>query len=178
MEVKINYEAWAKIYYWTQAAEGEVSGYLKTNFTDAKVTVVDAIILDQICNGARTDLTYEAMGDFAYFLGARRQDPMDWRLWWHSHGGGTVFWSGRDEENIIRHSQDSQILCIVVNKAGEALTRIDYRGDRKDYRLKLATTWSGVKIGKCYRDVKRKVKVGEFEDDGLTELEIGFNPGE
>ena len=47
-------------------------------------------------------------------------------LWWHSHGDGSVFWSGTDEEAIKEYKGGNWSVSLVVNTDAEYVLRLDY----------------------------------------------------
>jgi hypothetical protein len=106
-------------------SEGEVSGIGKVERLGSEdFLVTEILLIEQESGWAYTELNQEALARFLEELISKGEDPATYRLWWHSHANGDVFWSGTDETTCRRFG-NQWMLAIVANKGGEILGRID-----------------------------------------------------
>jgi len=151
-----------RIKYYTQAADGEVSG-LGTIITDDKGrhVVNNVFLLEQESSGADTELRPEAISKLITDMINRKEDPSLIKFWWHSHATMGVFWSGTDDTCAETLSKE-YAFSLVVNKSGELRCRLDLY---TPFRI----TFDGVKVTEiiqedsvlkeeCEKEVKEKVK--------------------
>ena len=152
-----------KINYYTQAADGEVSG-LGTLIRDdlGRFVVNQVFLLDQECTGTETDLDPEAISKLMVDMIGRNEDPGQLKFWWHSHVNMGVFWSGTDDTACETLSREFAF-SLVVNKKRESLCRLDlyspFRVTIDGVRVQELPTLedSGLKEA-CEKEVKDKVK--------------------
>ena len=151
-----------RIMYYTQAADGEVSG-LGTITRDEKGRhVVNKVyLLEQEASAADTELKPEAISKLMVDMMKDNQDPGTLKFWWHSHASMGVFWSGTDDTCAETLSKEFAF-SLVVNKAGDKRCRLDLYAP---FRI----TFDGVKVEEliqedaclkeeCEKEVKEKVK--------------------
>lgn len=151
-----------RIMYYTQAADGEVSG-LGTLIKDEKGRhVVNRVfLLEQESSGADTELNSEAISKLMTTMIGKNEDPATLKFWWHSHANMGVFWSGTDDTCAETLSREFAF-SLVVNKAREMRCRLDLYAP---FRI----TFDGVKVTElvqedqnlreeCEKEVKEKVK--------------------
>ena len=119
LRVCIDAEALERIWQWTELAKGEVS--CLGQVTD-DLLVHDVQLFDQVCTQASTELDQQAL---AKFLG-RHPAPEKVRLYWHSHGNLSVFWSAQDDSCIDGLANESFLVSIVVNKKHDVKCRVDF----------------------------------------------------
>ena len=153
-----------KIKYYTQAADGEVSG-LGTVIKDDKGRhiVNNVFLLEQESSAADTELNSEAISKLMTDMINKNENPAFLKFWWHSHATMGVFWSGTDDACAETLSRE-YAFSLVVNKAGESKCRLDLYNP---FRI----TFDGVKVTEishedtalkeeCEKEVKEKVKTG------------------
>ena len=151
-----------RIMYYTQAADGEVSG-LGTLIKDDKGrhVVNKVFLLEQESSGADTELNPEAISKLMTEMIGKNEDPATLKFWWHSHANMGVFWSGTDDTCAETLSREFAF-SLVVNKAREMRCRLDLYAP---FRI----TFDGVKVTEliqedqnlkeeCEKEVKEKVK--------------------
>jgi hypothetical protein len=116
--INITAKANDKIQFWVNRAIGEVGGMGIGTYDAAtkSFTVTDAFLIEQTVGGAHTDLTAEGMGKLM-FQTARMEG--DLCFWWHSHSNMPVFWSGTDQETILKLGANGFIFASVFNKKDE-----------------------------------------------------------
>jgi len=150
-----------KIQYWTDAADGEVSGLGILEQEDGKMIVKEAFILDQECSAADTELEPEAISKLMTDIIRSGKDPGKLKFWWHSHVNMGVFWSGTDDECAETLSTEFAF-SLVVNKSKERRARLDlyapFRITVDHVRLIEISEEDEDLKKKCEEDVKEKVK--------------------
>ena len=168
-----------KINYYTQAADGEVSG-LGTLVKDeqGRFIVKEVFLLEQECTAADTDIKPEAISKLMVDMMRDNKDPSQLKFWWHSHVNMGVFWSGTDETACETLSREFAF-SLVVNKRRESLCRLDLY---QPFRI----TFDGVKvielpeaqdqalIDACTAEVKEKVKPPTYNHGNSY---AGYKPG-
>lgn len=154
----LNFKAYAKMYHFTQAAPGEVSGIGFMVKQDNDFLVKDVMLLDQVSSGAHTELDEEATTDLLVKIAQKGGTPLDYMFWYHSHNNFGVGWSNTDEENIARHSQEHKYVSLCMNKFGDMVARSDLSGNRQDLAIVVLPTGHNRLMKKCYGQVVRKVK--------------------
>lgn len=154
----INFKAYAKMFHYTQAAKGEVSAWGKIRRDGDIATVTDVWLLKQNASGGSVDLDEEAVVDFIVDVAKSGKPTEDYCFWMHSHANFGVFWSGTDTDNQARHSVNSELYSLVMNKAGEMLARYDSKGLSHALDVVVLPTGHNSLMKKCYRAVARKVK--------------------
>jgi len=121
-------EASAKIDTWCKIAKGEVSGLgLVEVDDDGDIFITDAFLLTQESSTAHTELDQAAVGELMQELREKEIPGSKLRLWWHSHGTGSTFWSGTDDKTIDLLANDGFMVSLVTNKRREKLFRIGMR---------------------------------------------------
>jgi len=103
----------------------EISGLGEVEVIDGVVTVTALYLLPQRVNASETTLSADTVVDFLASAVEQGVDPSKLRLWWHSHAGHSVGWSGTDEGTIDSFDASQWWLSIVGNHAGDYLARVD-----------------------------------------------------
>lgn len=157
--LRINFKAYAKLYYWTQVAPKEVSGYgMIFEEEDGNFHLKDAIILDQLGVSAYTELNPEAQHHFLYQLAIKGKSPADFRFWWHSHHYMGCSWSSVDDANIEEHSRKSWYVSLLMHKSGKMEARWDCAGESEDLIVEIIPTGRQRIQKRCGKQIKRLVK--------------------
>lgn len=112
-----------KIRFWVKrAAAMEVSGFGTVMALPGGVAYVNDVILLKQTNGtAHTEIDADDLNRAQYEL---RASPGTFNFWWHSHGNGSVFFSGTDDATIHRLGSNGWLIASVFNTADECRTCI------------------------------------------------------
>jgi hypothetical protein len=124
VEAYITPEAKQRLDLYVKAAPGEISGLGRVIVVNNVIYIEDIYLLKQSSTGSSTDLNPEAMAEFIGELIAKDSAPEEIKLWWHSHGNMSTFWSATDEETAGVFA-NGWMLSLVVNKKNEHLCRLD-----------------------------------------------------
>ncbi len=155
-------EALKKIHYYTEAADGEVSGLGTVTRNDKGEYLIDRVfLLEQESSSGDTELDPEAISKLMTDMMKDKEDPGKLKFWWHSHGSMGVFWSSTDDECAETLSKE-YAFSLVVNKDKQLRCRLDLYAP---FRI----TFDGVKVrelipddpqmkAECEKEVKEKVK--------------------
>jgi hypothetical protein len=116
-----------KVMWWVNHAEGEVSGMGTVTIDEetGEFRIDDAVLLNQSCTAATTELDADAVGKAEFAFKDHTGSGMRW--WWHSHVNMGVFWSGTDETTIEELGEHGWFLATVFNKKEETKSCI-YQG--------------------------------------------------
>lgn len=129
--VYITEAALAKMQAYIEHAPGEISGLGEVELYRQKdFLITDVFIFKQDTSGGHTEL---AMDDVFNFLAEAMDEGRDLgkiHLWWHSHPDFGTFWSETDETTADVFTNAGWMICIVGNRAGKYLTRVDFYGPR------------------------------------------------
>lgn len=151
-----------RIGYYTQAADGEVSGLGTLKKDEKGRYIVDEVyLLEQESSAADTEIKPESISKLMVDMMKDNKDPGALKFWWHSHASMGVFWSGTDDTCAETLSKEFAF-SLVVNKAGDKKCRLDLYDP---FRI----TFDGVRIEEltqddmqlkeaCEKEVKEKVK--------------------
>jgi len=161
IKLELSNLAYSKMVHYTQKARGEISGFGKIKKIGNRIIVTNVKIFKQKCTSIHTSLDEETLHLFLGRLIRRGENIGKWKLWWHSHNDFGVHWSGTDEDNITRHSENSYLLSICINKNVDMIGRIDDKGQQADIPVKVLPIRGKLKEN-CYREVKRKVEYERF----------------
>lgn len=108
----------------------EISGLGKLSVLKDCLIVEDVRLFKQSANELHTVLDRRELAKFYDELLASGEDSSQWKLWWHSHGTGKVFWSPTDEATIndfdTQSPSDNWMVSLETNHAGQVLTRLDF----------------------------------------------------
>jgi len=175
--IKINHKPSLKMHYYTRAARGEVSGFGKVRREGDDYIVTDVKIFKQICTSGHTELDKTALAQFIYWLSKRDEDPAEWNLWWHSHAGMSVFFSGTDEDTIQELSADTKLLSICINKRSDMVGRVDERGENQPLRVMCLPKREDKLWKECKREVERKVEDRKWKEvkNDSEEKEVAYS---
>lgn len=114
---------WGELMYITRkASPDEVSGVAEIEIVEDMMFVTEIHLIKQACSSGSTVFDPP---EFAKFLSGHKH-PERLKLWWHTHGGGGVFWSPTDTGTIrtLRGIAD-WLVSLVLNSNGEYLSRLD-----------------------------------------------------
>lgn len=155
-------ECMKRITYYTEAADGEVSGLGTIKKDEKGLLIIDKVfLLDQECSGADTEIKPEAIHNLMYDLIKIGDDPGRIKFWWHSHDNMNVFWSGTDHECVEGLSNEFAA-SLVVNKHGDRLCRLDIYTPIRitlDNVVIKEIIENDIELKeKCVEEVKQKVK--------------------
>lgn len=106
------------------APAGEISGLGCVEPKAGDLLITDLFLFKQVSGPATTELDGEAVSNFLVEAITNGIDPSDLKLWWHSHGEMSVFWSGTDQATAGAFG-NQWMLCLVANKQGDVLVRLD-----------------------------------------------------
>ena len=152
--VEIEAEAWECVRQWTHLADGEFS-CLGTVSEDLYVNEVH--LLEQECTDTGTELDSDAVTNLLLSV----DHPEKVRAWIHSHADMQCFWSNTDAECIEGLANESFLVSIVVNKAGDYRCRVDLF---RPVRITIDKVPVVVRVrstrlaGDCKREFDRKVR--------------------
>lgn len=118
--------AQARLDAYIQHAPGEVSGLGEVEIEQGCPVITNIMLFEQECSASTTDIEPEDLARFFVEAVNQGADPEKIRLWWHSHGSGSCFWSGTDNSTIADLCQSAGwVVSIVGNKQGHYRVRID-----------------------------------------------------
>lgn len=140
VSVYITEEAWQKIMFFTEEADGEISGLGEVESEDGQLIITDALIHNQESSSASTTLDGSKLCDLLEEFTRAGKDTGKLRLWWHSHVRMGTSFSGIDtdtmEENFGKSAEWMISLC--VNKREEHTMLVNlYNPVRADIEAKL-----------------------------------------
>jgi len=116
----------ARLDAYIQHAPGEVSGLGEVELEQGCPVITSIMLFEQECSASTTDIEPEDLARFFVEAVNQGADPEKIRLWWHSHGSGSCFWSGTDNDTITDLCQSAGwVVSIVGNKQGHYRVRID-----------------------------------------------------
>jgi len=148
-EIKINKEVYDKMFNFVMESKGEVSGFGKVDKIDNKFYIKDVFAPEQKNTFATTEIDSKHISRILVEMAKRGYDSADWRCWWHSHGNGSVFFSGTDLNTIEKFmefgNKDFYLISIVVNRFNEILCRIDIKSFINFYILDVPIRTNGIK---------------------------------
>lgn len=172
-------KAYEKLVYYTQLADGEISGFGKVKesnnkkskwLSEKKYILTDVIIFNQRSSGGGTTLNGEQLSQFIVEIAKRKEEPHDWRLWWHTHYDFGVCWSGIDEmaiEDLLKNKEGAELLSICLNQDLDIIARRDtYKGNgngrwynpHETLDVRISPRLVHSTYLKCESDIKEKVK--------------------
>lgn len=107
-----------------QCVPGEISGLGKVTIRNGNFFIEEIILFEQTSDFSTTELSSEDLADFLMQAIQQGIDPASLKLWWHSHGNGSTFWSGTDDQTA-RSFNNGWMLSLVGNKKSEYHVRLD-----------------------------------------------------
>ncbi len=131
LHLRIAPRAWEKLSLWIQLAEGEVGGLGSVVFEEGGFLITDCFLIDQRATDVDTELDPEATSRFLIDYLNDGGAPETLRLWWHSHGRESVFWS-TDDERTIDHFGGESLVALVGNHRQKFLARFDRYEPRRE----------------------------------------------
>ena len=126
--VKVLPLAKEKILAFAQAVTTEIGGLLQVLQEGKTLTVLDAWTVPQTVSTGSVNFEVGHFEDHIKAMGWPNGKPMPHICMgiWHSHGEGTVFMSGTDENDLVRkYAMRGYLVNIVVNRKGEWLCQVD-----------------------------------------------------
>ena len=125
-KIFLTLETFKKIRFFTDLAEGEVSGLGKVERSGNDFIITDVYCLKQYNTGASTELDSEDIAKLLCRLYEKKEDVSLLKFWWHSHANFGAFWSGTDTHTISEFAaSNSYLISLVTNKNGDILARLD-----------------------------------------------------
>lgn len=125
MELQIQDRAWAKLRYFVDNTDGEISGLGKIERDGDNFVVTDVQIFTQSVSGAHSDIPAQALAQFQVELMRQGESMEQWVLWWHSHAKMGVFFSQRDKDTIDESTDFRYMVSLVTNHKHELTARVD-----------------------------------------------------
>lgn len=104
----------------------EISGLGTVESRDGELEVTGIYLLEQTVTSGDTELSDEAVAKFLSEAPGKGIDLGKIRLWWHSHGTLSSYWSPTDEATINSFDSAPWFVSIVGNHAGDYKARIDF----------------------------------------------------
>lgn len=129
MKVMFTAEAFKKFRAYVDGIEYEISGFGKVEKRDKDLWVTDIKIFDQLVTSSHTEMDARALAKFFDDLLVAGEDPVNWKLWWHSHVEMPAFFSATDDATIDEFDTEEPIenwmLSIVTNKRNLAFAQVN-----------------------------------------------------
>jgi hypothetical protein len=123
--LRVTPAAWEKLFLYMRLAAGEVGGLASVvQQGPAAFLVTDCFLIRQRATDVDNELDPAATSMFLIDYLRTGHDPAELRVWWHSHGRESVFWS-TDDEHTIDHFGGEWLVSIVGNQRGKFLARFD-----------------------------------------------------
>ena len=163
--IQITLETYQKMYHYTNASKGEISGFGKVEKQGDNYIITDIKIFTQKCTYAHTTLTQDALTAFVVQLVKDKEEPNDWKLWWHTHNDFGAGFSGEDGGNIalLTEGKNSLLLAICMNKMGDLEGRIESENTTyNDIEVTVIDTAESKIKEECYAEVKEKVTFEKY----------------
>jgi hypothetical protein len=117
-------EAWEKLSLYIRLSPGEVGGLGSVRQEGPDFIMTATHLIDQRATDVNNELDPAALSRFAIDYLDGGGDPETLRLWWHSHGRESVFWSSDDQQTIDRFGGE-MLISLIGNHAGKFLARLD-----------------------------------------------------
>jgi len=158
----ITSEAMKRIRYYTEAADGEVSGLGTIRRGANGHQIVDKVyLLEQKSSSGDTEIDTEAISKLMVTMMEENRDPSILKFWWHSHDNMGVFWSGTDDTCAETLSHEFAF-SLVVNKRGEKKCRLDlyqpFRITIDNLHVQELVEEDTILKEECKKEVEEKVK--------------------
>lgn len=168
VSVFITEEAWQKIMFFTEEADGEISGLGEVESEDGQLIITDALIHNQESSAASTTLDGNNLCDLLEEFTRAGKDTGKLRLWWHSHVRMGTSFSGVDtdtmEENFGKNADWMISLCVNKREEHNMLVNL-YNPVRADIEAKLhrvSNSLSDEVKTRLRAEMKDKVKAPVF----------------
>jgi|TARA_R100001530_G_scaffold107627_1_gene75299 hypothetical protein len=163
-------EVYEKLMAYAHAAEpysGEVGGLGYVTIEDEHIFVDDVILVEQEACVGSADIT-EGLYKLIAELNDEQKEKL--KLFWHSHGKNSTFWSGQDEEAIeaLLNFYD-WFVSIEVNVYGSMIGRVDTAVPipmRQDVTTRVITTEDAIE--KVRKEVEEKVERRLYSNRGVN----------
>ncbi len=148
-----------KIMHFIDKSSVEVSGLGKIVITgNGDIRVVDAMLLPQRNTATTTDIKPEDVGKAMFLM---KDAEGDLRFWWHSHVNMPVFWSGTDQDTIVKLASGGWFVSTVFNKKREMRTCIatsePFLGVIDDVRTEISRTLDSQLMASWDKEYQEKV---------------------
>lgn len=152
-----------KILAFTRSAEGEISGFGKTEKINGDIVVKEFEIFKQKCNPVHTSLDKDALTMLYVTTAQRGEDPSLWNFWWHSHVNMDTGFSQEDERTLKRISANNgNITALCTNKNHEYTATQYINGVEIDCKFKLSIDFPKEYILSIEQEIKEKVTYDGF----------------
>ena len=148
-----------KIMHFVDKSSVEVSGLGKIVITeDGNIRVVDAMLLPQRNTATTTNIEPQDVGKAMFLM---KDTEGDLRFWWHSHVNMPVFWSGTDQDTIVKLAEGGWFVSTVFNKKREMRTCIatsePFFGIIDDVRTEISRKIDSKLLSEWDKEYKEKV---------------------
>lgn len=154
-----------KILAFTKSAEGEISGFGKTEELNGDIVVKEFEIFKQKCNPVHTTLDKEALTMMYVTAAQRGEDPSLWNFWWHSHVDMTTGFSAEDIATLKRVSADGgNIIALCTNKDQEYAATQFVNGVCTNDKFKVTVDFPEELMLSIGQEIKEKVTYDDFAD--------------
>jgi hypothetical protein len=166
LKVYITPEAKQKLDLYVDAVEDEISGLGKVRKIGNRVMIEEVYLLKQESSTSSTDLNMAAVSDFLVEMVNKNEGAEHLKLWWHSHGNMSAFWSGTDEKTVEEFDNEWMI-SLVVNRKSEYKCRLDVYDpvhlvvDNAELCVSMAEPTAALKAA-VKKEVEDKVNVKKF----------------
>ena len=110
-------KAWEKMWLLTHHCPVEISAMGVVDEKDRNL-VLDFYIVKQVCSGASTIMDSGELNKLTARLADEGIAPERMCVWWHSHAGNGVFFSGTDEQNVEDYAPEEYLWSVVTNHKG------------------------------------------------------------
>lgn len=122
--VYITPEAKRQLDLYIKLCDSEISGLGRVISLGDDLLITEVFIFEQEVTSGSTNLNAEALSKWLVELIEAGHDPVEIKLWWHSHGTGTPFWSSTDSATASQFA-NNWMLSLVGNKQGKYKVRLD-----------------------------------------------------
>lgn len=122
--VYIHPKALEKLDLYIQGCKEEISGIGTVRQVGRDFVIDEVFLLEQEVTGGTTDIDDDAIAKFLVEWIGRDRDPLELKLWWHSHCNFSTFWSSTDNSTIEKF-QNGWMISVVGNHARDWKTRLD-----------------------------------------------------
>jgi len=148
--------------YFQTAAPFEISGLGEVVVKDRECLSVEKLFLfEQRVDEVKTKLSDAAMHKWLVEIIRSGGNPVNTRLWWHSHGYGSLFWSQEDEKTIRGFLADWMV-SLLGNAQGEMIARLDiYKPIRitiHDLPIRIDYTLDPQSLAEIQKEVEQKMR--------------------
>lgn len=129
--VYIEPTCWREMMLATEIANGEIAGLAEALvLPGGGIYVQNFMLPEQEASAGHVDINEEYLGKAMDQWVQDGRDLSVMKVWMHSHGSGSTFWSSIDDDTAtMLAGQGGWFLSIVTNRKREARVRLDYARD-------------------------------------------------